>query len=118
MAIFTTLKVVTTDSTPKTYYFRGKSDIYTGAVATSTGVTIAPPAEANSPLTKVEELVGKGVLIRLMASTGQLGSSDRKEVKLVCLKSQISTAFTSLEGENIRGNSILSVRVPQKATFY
>jgi hypothetical protein len=119
MGLFVTLKCTTTGATPQSYYFKGRSDVYTGAVATKTGVSVAPTAEQNRPETKVEELVAKGILIRLAATTGTVGgTTTRKHVKLVCLRDKIATALDDLESESIRGSSVLSVRVPQKASFY
>lgn len=118
MGIFTTLKYTTAGQNPDTYYFRGKNDVYINEIAAETGITIAPPTEQNRPKVKVEELVAKGVLIRLMATTGLVGSDDNSQVKLLCGRDKLATALDNLEGETIRGESILSVRVPQKATFY
>lgn len=118
MGLFATLKYTTTDATPQTYYFRGKSDIYTGTIATETSVSVAPATEQNRPQVKVEELVASGILIRLVVSTGQIGSSSRKQVKLLCGRNKLATALDNLEGDTIRGNSIFSVRVPQKASFF
>jgi len=118
MALHVTFKHTTSGTTPQTYYFRAVATSYPPDVATICGVTPAPTEEQNRPRTKVEELVAKGILIRLVASTEAANSDDRFQVKLLCGRAKLADALDGLEGEAIRGNIITSVRVPQKATFY
>lgn len=118
MPLFTTFKHTTADTPAQTYYFRAIKESMPEEVATILGVSEAPENEQNRPRTKVEELVGKGILIRLVASTGLAGSDDRDQVKLLCGRAKLATALDSLIGETIREQLVYSVRIPQKATFY
>ena len=118
MALFVTLKYTTTGTTPQSYYFRGRSDIYSTAITAETGVSVAPAAEQDRPSCKIEELVARGVLVRLMASTGTLGTgAARKQVKMLCGRDKLATAIGNLITKPVRGSAILSVRIPQKSYF-
>ncbi len=119
MALFTTLKVTTgTAPNQATYWFLGKDDVYEGDIATETGVSEAPALEQNRATTEVEELLGAGVLIRLVATIGTVGANDNQQVRLLCSREKLGTAIDSLFGKSIRNKSVLSVRVPRKATFF
>jgi hypothetical protein len=114
MPLFSTLKVtVGSGTTAQSFYFRGRATSYNTAISTETGVSAAPTAEQNKALTPVSELVSKGVLIRLAASTGL-----NKQVKLLCARDKIGTAIDSLEGKTVNSLLIKSVRIPQRATYF
>ena len=119
MPLFATFKYsITAGGSTQTYYFRGQQDTYPPTVAAALGVTLAPDAEKNRPRTKNEELVAKGVMIRLVASTTVSGGTKTKNVKLLCGRDRLSNALDNLGGMQIRNNAITSVRIPQKATFF
>jgi hypothetical protein len=118
MALFKTLKVSTGGATPVTYWFKGRDDVYEGSVATETGVTEAPTTEQNRAATSVEELLGAGVVIRLVATIGTVGGDDNSQVRLLCSRDKLGTAIDNLFGATIRGKSVLSVRVPRRATYF
>ena len=119
MALFVTLKYTTTGTTPQSYYFKGRSDVYSTAISAETGVSVAPTAEQDRPSCKIEELVAKGILVRLMVSTGTVGTgATRKQVKILCGRDKIPTAIANLIAKPVRGSGILSVRIPQKASFF
>lgn len=102
----------------QTFYFLGRDDVYQGGVSTATGVSEAEEDEQNRPTTKVEELLGAGVLIRLAATIGESGADDNAQVRLLCTRAQLGTALDTLNGETIRSREIISVRVPRKASFF
>lgn len=119
MALFKTLKTtVGTAPNQTTYYFRGRDDVYEDDIATETGVEEAPAGEQNRARVEVEELLGAGVLIRLVATIGLVGDDETDQVKLLCRRDKLGTAIDNLFGKTIRGKSVLSVRVPRKATFF
>lgn len=119
MALLKVLKATQTiGGQSQTYYFLGRDDVYEGGVATATGISEATEAEQNRPTTKVEELLGSGFLIRLAATIGEAGDEDNKQVKLLCTRAQFATALDTLNGETIRNEEIISVRVPRRATFF
>lgn len=119
MALFKTLKVtVGTAPNTVTYYFRGEDGVYIGDIATETGVNEAPDSETNRARTSVPELLQKGVLVRVIATTGVAGGDNNKQVKLLVRRDKIGTAIDTLPAASIKGADIVSVRIPTKATFF
>jgi hypothetical protein len=112
------LKATVTDgtgagATTASYYFRGSEDVFEDTtIQTATGITEAADDEKDNPLYKVEELLRKGIIIRLAASL-----EDGDQVKLYCTRAKLNTAL-DLVGSTYDGQEITSVRIPLKATFY
>lgn len=116
MPLFQTLKATSGTSGDPVYYIKGRSDAYPTEIATLMGVSVAPQNEQNKPTYRVEELTGKGILIRVVISYGT--GDDRDEARLLCMRNKIETALDGLIGKNFNGAPITSARIPRKAVFY
>jgi hypothetical protein len=115
--LFTTLKVSVTvgSANPDTYYFKGRADLATADLAIITGVSVAPDIEQNRPCVKVEELLGKGILVRMATRYGS--GTAPKTALLLCSRNKIVVAFDQLIGAPLRGGLVLSASIRRKATF-
>lgn len=100
----------------KEYFFLQKPGIYTGDIATATGITVAAESEQDQPAISVAALLGKGLLFRIVASYTAAGK--RKTIRLVCVKTKLGTIFDDLDGKAYNGGTLSAVRIPRDATFY
>jgi hypothetical protein len=104
----------------KKFYFLAVSGLYDGAIGIDCGISPATDSEKDNPLYPVEELLKKGIIYRLNATTTTRGKRSR--LKLLADKEAIRTnIFTSLVGENYsitNGSSgtIVSVNIPSRVT--
>lgn len=116
-AIFEVVKVTTGDAaTAKTYYFKTKAGIYDGAVATATGVTKGTADDQDQPTTSIGQLLQKGILIRVKASSTVNGR--RRTYSIVCARHKLATILDDLEGMSYNGRALDTARFPTRRTFY
>jgi hypothetical protein len=99
------------------YYFLVNPKTYT-TIETVSGITkVINEDEMNSPITKVEELLRSGVLLRLTAS-GKSAGNVRKSFYLLVLRSRAGVVQDNLINKIIQGVKITSVISRRKANFY
>jgi hypothetical protein len=123
MALFDLLTVTQTSgsgtgSTSQTFWFLGTKNLYTGDIATATGVSVAQTSDAEQPRTAVKELLLRGVLKTANAYV-KVGTNTYK-YKIRYAASQTS-AEENLVGKNIptgkaQGNAITKVGDPRRIT--
>jgi hypothetical protein len=122
MAAFLTLHkaTVTRGTETDNYFFLARPDIYTGDVATQTGVSEAAPAEKDEPRYSVAELLGKGILKRVVtnASSGSGATLRRKTHRMLVTTAKSLTVLDGLKGKSIGGAVVDSVGVPRRKSLH
>lgn len=98
------------------YFFLQSPTSYSGSIDTLTGVAEAADTEFDEPATSVQNLVSKGKLFRVLVSY-TVGTAKRT-AKLLVTRANLGTALDGLIGETLRGGTITSARIPQKAQFF
>lgn len=91
-------KYVATIGTAK-YAFRAPAGLYVGNIATETGIAVAPADDQDLPEFKVAELLKKGILRRVTATTKTTAGKPSR-LKLLCTSAKLSTILDALEGDN------------------
>lgn len=99
-----------------TYFFLARPGTYSGDISTVTGVTKATETEQDQPAISVANLLGKGLLFRVVASYTAAGK--RKTVRLLCTKNNLGTIIDELDGKAYNGGVLKAVRFPRRSTFY
>ena len=103
---------------PRFVFFLGNSEIYTGEIATETGINVADISVERTRIPhRVSDLLAAGVLIRFAVTTGT--PTNPKTVKLLCRNGMFDGIRTidGLLGKSLPSGVIRSVRVPRKASF-
>jgi hypothetical protein len=116
MPLLQSLKAAGTGQGAKTYYFRGIAVDYPASVQALLGVVPTPAAEQDEPVYKLEELLGKGKLIRINVRYGT--GANKKVAKLVCLRENLATALDGLVGVTYKNSLIVSAHIPLKDQFF
>lgn len=101
---------------PGTYYFMQAPLSYAGTLDTVTGISAASDAEKDMPQYKVEALLAKGILFRVVVNYEVAGK--RKSSRILVTRDKLGTALDGLIGKSFRQGEIKSARIPRKATFY
>lgn len=112
--------VVTRGTETDNYFFLARPDIYTGDVATQTGISEAANAEKDEPRYSVAELLGKGILKRVVtnASSGTGATLRRKTHRLLVVTAKSLTILDALVGKSIGGAVVDSVNVPRRKSLH
>jgi hypothetical protein len=107
----------------ETYYFLGPKGLYTGTIATETGISEADDNEQDKPNTSVSQILGSGVGRRI--SVRSTSGTNKYTTKMIVAKSKAATAEDGLigkaigtDGAKVSGSTIVSVVNPRRATFY
>jgi hypothetical protein len=110
----------TVGTTTDSYFFLARPSIYSGDIATQTGVSEATNEEKDEPRYPISELLAKGILTRLVtyAVSGTGTTARRKTHRLLVVKSKIGTALDGLRGKSIDGAVVDSVGFPRKRTLF
>ena len=120
MAALTLLKVTAgTGANARSYCFRGSPTLYTGAVATATGISVASPQEAQQIPHRVSDLLLAGALVRIAVTSGT--TLNPKTTRMFCSEEKRATirqTDAGLLGQTVGGSPVRSVRIPRDATYY
>jgi hypothetical protein len=105
------------------YYFLAPKGLYTGGIATETGISEAGEDEQDKPNTSVSEILGSGVGRRI--SVRSTSGTNKFTTKMIVAKAKAATAEDGLiekiiatDGAKVAGSKIVSVVNPRRATFY
>ena len=119
-AILALLKVTAgTGAAARAYFFKGSPTLYTGAVATATGISVASAEEADEIPHRLSDLLLAGALVRIAVTTGT--GRDLKSRRMLCSEEKRATirqSQTGLLGATVAGSEVRSVRIPRDATYY
>lgn len=103
----------------KVHLFKGSPNVYTGDVATATGISAAPAEIIGDPLYRVSDLLLKGILIRISVFGGTDTSS--KSLRMYCTREKIDTidkATAGLIAKLVNGFTVKSVVFERDAVDY
>jgi hypothetical protein len=78
-----------------TYLFKAPDGLYAGAVATAVGIAAAADTDKDSPEYAVKELLQKGIVYRLSATT--LVGGRKRRLRILVAKDKLNTALDDLK---------------------
>lgn len=101
----------------KTYYCLLNPTTYTSIDAVVGISKVTEDSEKNSVKSDVAELIGAGVLFRIVCY-GKSSDGKRRSFNILCTREKIGTALDGLEGKTIHGVTVGAGRIKRTATFY